>query len=111
MNESKFSADHTFRTGIDTDREAFKSIEKTVDDASNEAKRVIGQAADQASETVDKLGGGAKEAYGYAAQRAQKAADVLNPLMRERPYAALGLAAVAGIVLGLLAGGRAPRAN
>ena len=84
-------------------------VGSAIDDTSNKVQTLIGKAADQASASVGKLSDQAKNVYGRAAQTTQKAKDVVDPFVQERPYVALGLAAGAGLLLGLLLSGRGSR--
>jgi len=59
--------------------------------SADKARAVIADAADQAA-----------DAYGELRERAQKVADTVGPFVNERPYAALAIAAVAGLILGAL---------
>jgi ElaB/YqjD/DUF883 family membrane-anchored ribosome-binding protein len=83
----------------------FQAKAQEVRVAVNEA---IGKAADTVAATAVKVGDQAKDAYGAATERVQQAADMVDPLVKEQPYVALGLAAVAGLLLGMMLG-RGPR--
>ena len=81
-----------------------------------QAKKVIGgaqdavnRAAESAKVAVSKVGEQARDIYGQAQSRVQGVSDVIDPFVREKPYAALGVAAAAGLVLGLLLAGRGAR--
>ena len=81
-----------------------------------QAQKVIGtaqetanQAAEGAKAAVSKVAEQARGIYGQAQERVQGMTDTVDPFVREKPYAALGIAAAAGLVVGLLLAGRGPR--
>ena len=78
--------------------------------AAGSAQQALGQAAKRAKATAAKVRGQAKDAYGRASDQAQKVADKVDPFVREKPYAAVGVAAVAGLVGGLLVAGASVKA-
>ena len=73
------------------------------------AQDVVNQAAEGAKAAVSKAGEQARDIYGQAQERVQGVTDTVEPFVREKPYATLGIAAAAGLVLGLLLAGRGPR--
>lgn len=79
------------------------------------AKAKIGQLADNAAARVDQASAAASElnsraaaAYDRACASARRVQQRVDPLIHERPYAAMGVAACAGIFLGMLLG-RGPK--
>ena len=89
--------------------------------AAGSAQQALGQAAKRAKATAAKVSGRAKvaaakvrgqakDAYGRASDQAQRVADKVDPFVREKPYAAVGVAAVAGLVGGLLVAGASVKA-
>ena len=81
-----------------------------------QAQKVIGgvqdgvnQAAEGAKAAISKAGEQARDLYGQAQQRVQGVTETIDPFVKEQPYAALGIAVAAGLVLGLLLAGRGPR--
>ena len=86
-----------------------KQVEGRTQDAVGSAQEAVGQVADQAKEAVSKVAGQAKEAYGRVSDQARAVSDVVDPFVKEQPYAALGIAAAAGLLVGLLFAGRGPR--
>ena len=79
------------------------------------AKAKIGQLADNAAARVDQASAAASElnsraaaAYDRACASARRVQQRVDPLIHERPYAAIGIAACAGIFLGMLLG-RGPK--
>ena len=73
------------------------------------AQEAVNQAAEGAKAAVSKAGDQARDIYGQAQERLQGVTDTVDPFVREQPYAALGIAAAAGVVVGLLLAGRGPR--
>jgi uncharacterized protein YjbJ (UPF0337 family) len=69
----------------------------------------ITQAADKVASTAVKVGEQARETYANVTIRVQRAADAVDPFVKQQPYAALGLAALGGLVFGLLYAGRGPK--
>jgi ElaB/YqjD/DUF883 family membrane-anchored ribosome-binding protein len=84
----------------------FQASAQNLRDAVNDA---IGKAADSVAAAAVRIGDQAKDAYGTTTDRVQHAADIVDPLVKERPYAAVAIAGVAGIVLGLLMSSRGPK--
>ena len=79
------------------------------------AKAKIAQLADKATARVDQASAAASElnsraaaAYDRACASARSAQARIDPLVHERPYAAIGIAACAGVFLGMLLG-RGPK--
>ena len=79
------------------------------------AKAKIAQLAERASAQVDQASAKASElnsraaaAYDRARASARNVQQRVDPLVHERPYAAIGIAACAGLFLGLLLG-RGPK--
>ena len=86
--------------------EAIGSAKERLAETAKKARAAVADAADQAA-----------DAYATLRVQAQSLADTVDPFVKQRPYAALALAALAGLVLGaLFAGGprviyvRPPRA-
>ncbi len=80
-----------------------------VGDIADKAATLVSKAGDQASAAVARLGDRASEVFDRASASAQKVGDTVEPFVKERPYAALAIAAGAGLVLGLLMAGRGPK--
>ena len=79
------------------------------------AKARISKLADQANARVDRasalaadLNSRASAAYDRACAKARDMKEQVDPLVHERPYAAIAVAASAGLLLGLLLG-RGPK--
>jgi ElaB/YqjD/DUF883 family membrane-anchored ribosome-binding protein len=133
VNENQFEGDMEVRVGaveklageaIDNPeleaRGAGRRIEGKIKRGAGQLEELIGQAANTASATVSKLSdraataavslsGQAKDAYEKASLKARKTAETVEPFVHQRPYAALGIAAVAGVVFGVLLAGRGPK--
>jgi len=85
------------------------SAESQVQGAIDQMQERISQAADKVASTAVKLGEQAKDTYANVTIRVQKVADQVDPFVKEQPYLALGLAAVGGLMFGLLYAGRGPK--
>jgi len=73
------------------------------------ARRLSGKVADGVEKVVERLNGGiaaaktqGASAYGVARRKAQDVAGAVDPMVREKPYAAIGAALGLGVVLGML---------
>jgi ElaB/YqjD/DUF883 family membrane-anchored ribosome-binding protein len=86
-----------------------RRIEGSVQQMVGEAQSKLADAADKLVASAAKVSEQAREAYANVYDRVQKTADQVTPLVREQPYAALGVAALAGLFLGLLYAGRGPK--
>lgn len=86
-----------------------KQLEGRTHDALGTAQQAVSQVADQARQTVSKVSDQAKDAYGRVTDQAQAIGDKVEPFVKEQPYAALGIAAAAGLLAGLLFAGRGPK--
>jgi ElaB/YqjD/DUF883 family membrane-anchored ribosome-binding protein len=73
------------------------------------AQRRIGEAADHVSEAASKVSAQAKDLYGEVTGRARKIAETVDPYVKDKPYATMGLVAVAGLLFGLLVAGHGPK--
>ena len=69
----------------------------------------ISRAADKVASTAVKVGEQARDTYANVTIRAHKVADQVDPFVKEQPYLALGVAAVGGLMFGLLYAGRGPK--
>ncbi len=69
----------------------------------------VAQTGDQATTAVARIGGDALDAYDRASARARNVGRSLAPYVKQRPYAALGIAAVVGVVIGLMMIRRGPK--
>ena len=70
--------------------------------AAASAKEAVGKIADQARDAINTMADQVSDIYNRSAAKAQSAAETLDPLVREKPYTALSLAALAGFVFGLI---------
>lgn len=86
-----------------------KQIEGRTQEAVGSAQQAIGQVADQARDAVSRVADQAKDAYGRVSDQAQAVRDTVDPFVKEQPYAALAIAAAAGLLVGLLFAGRGPK--
>ena len=69
---------------------------------SDQAKDAYGKASVKAKDVYGRAQVQAKDAYGKASEQVKTAADKLDPMIKEKPYAALGIAAAAGLLVGLI---------
>ena len=76
--------------------------------AADKARGAFNGRVDEVRETIkntaDQAKGVAQDLYGRAADRAQGVAGDIDTMIGEQPYAALGVAAVAGLAVGLILG-------
>jgi len=77
-------------------------IETAIGGAAETATAAVSRLSDRAAVTADALTGRAQAAYGRASERAHDAAERVEPFVHARPYAALGIAASAGLLIGML---------
>jgi ElaB/YqjD/DUF883 family membrane-anchored ribosome-binding protein len=97
-NNIDYEADHMARKVSDAARST-----------SSTAQRRIGEAAGYVSDAATRAGAQAKDLYGEVTGRARRIADAVDPYVRGKPYATMGLVAVAGLLFGLIAAGRGPK--
>lgn len=113
MGDEEYKAANSDLTGTGSfdkpAREGGEETRRVIEGIADKVSEHVAAAGDQASAAVEKVADGASSAYERAASGAHKAADTIEPLVQERPYAALGIAAGIGIVLGLLIAGRGPK--
>jgi len=76
---------------------------------SNEGIGRIKNGLDQAADKAQAAASQAKAALNQGIDQVQELRDAIAPLIEERPYVAIALAAVAGVFLGLLFAGRGPK--
>ncbi len=98
---------------LDDDEMALSGEERQVD---GQVQEIIGQvqdaiadAAENVAATAAKVGERARETYADVTIRVQKVADHVDPFVKQQPYVALGLAAIGGLMFGLLYAGRGPK--
>ena len=86
-----------------------RQIEGKVQDVIGTVQDAISQAADRVAATASTVGDQARTAYSEVTVRVQKVVDEVDPFVKDRPYAAVGFAAAAGLLFGLLFAGRGPK--
>ena len=86
-----------------------RQIEGGVYEIIGQVQDAIADAADTVSATAAKVGERARDTYADAAIRVQRVADHVDPFVKTQPYAALAVAALGGLLVGLLYGGRGPK--
>jgi ElaB/YqjD/DUF883 family membrane-anchored ribosome-binding protein len=97
-----------------------RKVEDKIRSTTGRIESVIGKAAEGATAKVTSLGERAagaatrlsyqaQDAYGRASAKAQETAETVRPYVEQKPFQALGIAAGAGLVLGLLLRSRGPK--
>lgn len=86
-----------------------RRVEGNVQEMIGQVQDAIADAADTISATAVKVGDRARETYANVTVQVQRAADQVDPFVKQKPYAALGLAALGGVLFGLLFAGRGPK--
>ncbi|HLZ82341.1 MAG TPA: hypothetical protein VKQ54_02165 [Caulobacteraceae bacterium] len=84
-------------------------VSDTAQSASSSAQRKIGEAANTISDAAMKASSQAKDLYGEVTGKARRVVQQVDPYVKGKPYATMGMVAVAGLLLGLLMAGRGPR--
>ena len=84
-------------------------VQDAIGEIAEAATAAVNRLSEQATAAVNRISEQARETYGKASEQAQKVADTVDPFVKDQPYAALGVAAGVGLLLGLLAAGRGPR--
>ena len=86
-----------------------KHFKGQVQSTADKLQDVIGQVADQAKAAISNMTEQVNDTYSTASKRAQDIGEVVEPFTKEKPYAALGIAALAGLVIGLIIAGGKPK--
>ena len=86
-------------------RQFSDKAQQAVDSASEVAGRVAGKVREQVSRATDQ----AADAYATLKDKAQDVAQKVDPFVKEKPYLTVGLAALAGVVAGIMMAGRGPK--
>jgi len=85
-----------------------RQFEGSAEDAIGKAKEAIGKTVQKAREAVTDATDQAAETYQTLRKHAESVATTVDPFVKEQPYIAVMLAAIAGLILGaLFAGGGA----
>ena len=82
-----------------------RQIEGAADDAIGKAKDAIGKTVTKAREVVSDAADQAADTYQTLRKQAEGVVHTVDPFVKEQPYIAVALAAVAGLILGALLGG------
>ena len=101
----------TAATLEDKAKSAAHALQTAMDHVIDRAEAAVDTVGVRASAAAAKLGDDAKDNIAAASGRAEKVVNDVSPYLRERPYLALGAAAAAGVVIGLLTRGSKPRAD
>ncbi len=86
-----------------------RQMEGQVQEIIGQVQDAIADAADTVSSTAAKVGERARETYADVTIRVQKVADHVDPFVKQQPYVALAVAALGGLMVGLLYAGRGPK--
>ena len=86
-----------------------RQFEGSAQEALGVAKEAIGKTVQKAREAVSEATDQAAETYQTLRKRAESVATTVDPFVKEQPYIAVMLAAVAGLILGALFAGGGPK--
>jgi uncharacterized protein YjbJ (UPF0337 family) len=86
-----------------------RQFEGSVQEGVGAAKERVKGTAKKAREVVASATDQAQDAYQTVKTQAKSVADTVDPFVRRRPYAALGVAMLGGFVLGALLRGGGPK--
>lgn len=86
-----------------------RQVEGDIQEMIGHVQDRISRAADRVATTALKVGEQARDTYAHVTVRVQKVADHVDPFVKQQPYVALGLAALGGLMFGLLYAGRGPK--
>lgn len=92
-----------------TAKGAAKQVQGETQAAAGKAQEALSDAIEKITALVAKLKDQAGELYSQAQERAHKVADQVDPVVREKPYQAAGVALTLGLLAGLLIAGRGPK--
>ncbi len=81
----------------------------TAQQAASKVQAGIDRVAGRISEGVSKAADCTVAVYDRTATRARKAVETVQPMVRERPFAAAGVALGLGVVIGMLMAARSPK--
>jgi ElaB/YqjD/DUF883 family membrane-anchored ribosome-binding protein len=86
-----------------------RKVSDTARSTSSQAQRKIGEAANSISHAAMKASHQAKDLYGEVAGTARQVARHVDPYVKGKPYATMGIVAVTSLLLGLIMAGRGPK--
>jgi len=86
-----------------------RKVSDTARSTSAQAQRKIGEAADYVSDAAMRASHQAKDLYGEVSDKARRVAQTVDPYVKGKPYATMGIVAVTGLLVGLLMAGRGPK--
>jgi ElaB/YqjD/DUF883 family membrane-anchored ribosome-binding protein len=89
-------------SAADTVADTADAVSADVQDAISGAGDRIAKAADAARDVIAEATAQAAAAYEEIRDRARQAADTVDPFVKGRPYAALAIVGVVGLVFGAL---------
>jgi len=86
-----------------------RKVGDTARSTSSQAQRKISEAANYVSDAAMKASHQAKDLYGEVTDKARMVAQTVDPYVKGKPYATMGIVAVTGLLIGLLMAGRGPK--
>jgi ElaB/YqjD/DUF883 family membrane-anchored ribosome-binding protein len=87
--------------GMEVSGEA-RELQGKVQETIGAARERISKSADKAKAALSQATDQAGDAYVELRQRAQQVAEQVDPFVKEKPYAALAIAGIVGLVIGAL---------
>ncbi len=98
LDSDRLRAKGAVREGAGRSRAALGSAEDILGDVADKVTASFSQLRDQTQGAVDRAAGAARSVRA-----------TVDPFVRERPYAAVGLGVAVGLLIGLLMAGRGPK--
>lgn len=86
-----------------------RKVSDTAHSTGSSAQRKIGEAANHVSDAAMKASSQAKHLYGEVSSKARRVVREVDPYVKGKPYATMGMAAVAGLLFGLIMAGHGPK--
>lgn len=91
-----------YEAGVDNGTEEAKALKAKAKDQLNKAKSRFADFQDSAAERAGEAADRVREVAGATADKARDAARQADNLVQDKPYYAMGFAALAGLVIGVL---------
>ena len=86
-----------------------RRVSDTARSTGSQAQHKIGEAAGYVSDAAMRASHQVKDLYGEVSGKARKVAQTVDPYVKGKPYATMGIVAVAGLLFGLAMAGRGPK--